>query len=161
MSYIRIFEHSIRFSKRNRVSYFRIFLHIDARELSPSHNFCLIIESPRTLIYLNHIILLHLDFCRFWPTWHTLDVSSILINLKSTYVRQKVYIILKIKNYKSGNNPDKVNESEINLESTGLVDECLNRLSSTELNKIICSGLSRPIGIPYLSAQTQNKPISK
>ena len=46
-------------------------------------------------------------------------------------------------------NPDKVNESEINLESTSLVDECLNRLSSTELNKIICSGLFRPIRIPY------------
>ena len=46
MSYIRIFEHSIRFSKRNRVSYFRIFLHIDARELSPPQTFCLIIESP-------------------------------------------------------------------------------------------------------------------
>ena len=42
-------------------------------------------------------------------------------------------------------NPDKINESEINLESTGLVDECLNRLSSTELNKIICSGLFQPI----------------
>ena len=64
---------------------------------------------------------------------------------------KKNFIILKIKNYKSGNNPDKVNESEINLESTGLVDECLNRLSSTELNKIICSGLFRPIGIPYSS----------
>ena len=46
MSYIRIFEHLIRFSKRNRVSYFRIFLHIDARELSPPQTFCLIIESP-------------------------------------------------------------------------------------------------------------------
>ena len=92
------------------------------------------------------------------------QIGIIPVNLKSTYVRQKVFIILKIKNYKSGNNPDKVNESEINLESTGLVDECLNRLSSTELNKIICSGLFRPIGIPYLSAQTVeflDKPISK
>ena len=46
MSYIRIFEHSIRFSKRNRVSYFRIFMHIHARELSPPLTFCLIIEYP-------------------------------------------------------------------------------------------------------------------
>ena len=47
-------------------------------------------------------------------------------------------------------NPDKINESEINLESTGLVDECLNRLSSTELNKIICSGLFQPIRVYFI-----------
>ena len=38
-------------SKRNRVSYFRFFMHIDARELSPPHNFCLIIDTP----YISHL----------------------------------------------------------------------------------------------------------
>ena len=47
MSYFRIFENSIKISKRYRVSYFRIFMHIDACELSPSLNFCLIVEYPR------------------------------------------------------------------------------------------------------------------
>ena len=36
VSHFRNFEHSIKVSERNRVSHFRIFMHIDARELSPS-----------------------------------------------------------------------------------------------------------------------------
>ena len=51
MSHFRIFEHSIKISKRNRVSHFRIFMHIDARDMSPSHTFCLILEyTPYHLI---------------------------------------------------------------------------------------------------------------
>ena len=46
MLYNRIFEQSITFSKRNRVLYFRIFMHIDARDMSPPLTFCCIIEYP-------------------------------------------------------------------------------------------------------------------
>ena len=46
MLYIRIFEQSTKFSKRNRVLYFGICMQIDARELSPPETFCCIIESP-------------------------------------------------------------------------------------------------------------------
>ena len=38
-------EHSIKFWKRNRVLYFSIFMHIDARDMSPPLTFCCIIES--------------------------------------------------------------------------------------------------------------------
>ena len=44
MLYNRIYEHLIKFSKKNRVLYFRIFINVDARDLSPPLTFCCIIE---------------------------------------------------------------------------------------------------------------------
>ena len=61
--------YSIKISKRNRMSYFRIFMHIDARELSPPLTFCLIIEYPPYRGYpirLYHLVI----------SWHTLECNN-------------------------------------------------------------------------------------
>ena len=46
MFYNRVCEQAIRFSSRNRVFYFRVFMHINSRDESPSLNFCFILGYP-------------------------------------------------------------------------------------------------------------------
>ena len=47
--FTRVCEDTNRFSKRNRVFYNRVFMHIHSRDKSPWQTFCFIIGSPRII----------------------------------------------------------------------------------------------------------------
>ena len=57
MFYIRVCEHLTLFSKRNLVLYFRVFMHIDARDETLSQTFCFIIGYPpyQCVLFLWHM----------------------------------------------------------------------------------------------------------